>query len=158
MSAGGHNKTRGIEAESVNMGFQIAPMIDVVFVIMLFFMVMAGAVKVERELKTQLPGIGTPTNSDQEQPDEITVTVEESGAVTLNEEEFDAPDQKALPDFTANLMRLKQEADSRGAKVLVTIQAEEQAQYDRVIDVLNAMARAKIANVTFTVGSDDSGF
>ena len=37
-------------------GFQIAPMIDVVFVIMLFFMVMAGAVKVENELNTQLPG------------------------------------------------------------------------------------------------------
>ena len=39
-----------------NPGFQIAPMIDVVFVIMLFFMVMAGAVKVEHELKTTLPG------------------------------------------------------------------------------------------------------
>ena len=39
-----------------NLGFQIAPMIDVVFVIMLFFMVMAGAVKVERELNTKLPG------------------------------------------------------------------------------------------------------
>jgi biopolymer transport protein ExbD len=39
-----------------NVGFQIAPMIDVVFVIMLFFMVMAGAVKVEKELNTQLPG------------------------------------------------------------------------------------------------------
>ena len=39
-----------------NFGFQIAPMIDVVFVIMLFFMVMAGAVKVENELNTQLPG------------------------------------------------------------------------------------------------------
>ena len=37
-----------------NLGFQIAPMIDVVFVIMLFFMVMAGAVKVENELNTQL--------------------------------------------------------------------------------------------------------
>ena len=36
-----------------NLGFQIAPMIDVVFVIMLFFMVMAGAVKVENELNTQ---------------------------------------------------------------------------------------------------------
>ena len=35
-----------------NFGFQIAPMIDVVFVIMLFFMVMAGAVKVENELNT----------------------------------------------------------------------------------------------------------
>ena len=30
-----------------DVGFQIAPMIDVVFVIMLFFIVMAGAVKVE---------------------------------------------------------------------------------------------------------------
>jgi biopolymer transport protein ExbD len=37
-------------------GFQIAPMIDVVFVIMLFFMVMAGAVKIENELNSQLPG------------------------------------------------------------------------------------------------------
>ena len=37
-------------------GFQIAPMIDVVFVIMLFFMVMAGAIKVENHLVTNLPG------------------------------------------------------------------------------------------------------
>jgi biopolymer transport protein ExbD len=36
----------------------------------------------------------------------------------------------------------------------VTIEAEEHAKYDRVIDVLNSMAKAKISNVTFTVGSD----
>jgi len=35
------------ETADASPGFQIAPMIDVVFVIMLFFMVMAGAVKVE---------------------------------------------------------------------------------------------------------------
>lgn len=148
-------KHRQIAAEEANMGFQIAPMIDVVFVIMLFFMVMAGAVKVERELKSQLPGIApsTPTE-EKEMPDEIIVGVEESGAVTLNEEELDAADNKALPNFTASLARLKQEADNRGAKVLVTIQAEEQAKYERVIDVLNSLAKAKVANVTFTVGSD----
>jgi biopolymer transport protein ExbD len=137
------------------MGFQIAPMIDVVFVIMLFFMVMAGAVKVERELKTSLPGLA-PANLDkpQEMPDEIVVAVEETGAVTLNEEEFDTPENKELPNFTDTLKLLKQEADNRGAKVIVTIEAEEQAKYDRVIDVLNSMAKAKISNVTFTVGSD----
>ncbi|TDU63179.1 biopolymer transport protein ExbD [Prosthecobacter fusiformis] len=152
-----HNKKhRHIEAEQVNMGFQIAPMIDVVFVIMLFFMVMAGAVKVERELKTQLPGLGTPALSDDNTPpDEILVTVEETGIVTLNEEEFDSPTDKVLPNFTNTLMRLKQEADHRNAKVMVTIQAEEQARYERVIDVLNSMAKAKIANVTFTVGGDE---
>jgi biopolymer transport protein ExbD len=148
-------KVRKIESEAVNMGFQIAPMIDVVFVIMLFFMVMAGAVKVERELKTTLPGMA-PANLDkpQEMPDEIVVTVEETGAVTLNEEEFDNPESKDLPNFTSTLVLLKQEADNRGAKVLVTIEAEEQAKYERVIDVLNSMAKAKISNVTFTVGSD----
>jgi biopolymer transport protein ExbD len=148
-------KVRKIESEAVNMGFQIAPMIDVVFVIMLFFMVMAGAVKVERELKTTLPGMA-PANLDkpQEMPDEIVVTVEETGAVTLNEEEFDNPESKDLPNLTSTLVLLKQEADNRGAKVLVTIEAEEQAKYERVIDVLNSMAKAKISNVTFTVGSD----
>lgn len=148
-------KRRGIETDSPNMGFQIAPMIDVVFVIMLFFMVMAGAVKVERELKTSLPGLA-PANLDkpQEMPDEIVVAVEETGAVTLNEEEFDTPESKELPNFTSTLVLLKQEADNRGAKVIVTIEAEEQAKYDRVIDVLNSMAKAKISNVTFTVGSD----
>jgi len=149
-------KHRTLHDDQVNMGFQIAPMIDVVFVIMLFFMVMAGAVKVERELKTQLPGLGTPALSDESTPpDEILVTVEESGAVTLNEEEFDSPADKVLPNFTNTLMRLKQEADHRNAKVMVTIQAEEQARYERVIDVLNSMAKAKIANVTFTVGGEE---
>ncbi|MCX6853545.1 MAG: biopolymer transporter ExbD [Verrucomicrobia bacterium] len=152
----GKKEPRSIKEETAVMGFQIAPMIDVVFVIMLFFMVMAGAVKVERELKTQLPGIGTPALSDEQTPpDEITITVEESGVVTLNEEEFDTPDNKSLPNFTATLMRLKQEADSRTAKVMVTIQAEEQARYERVIDVLNAMAKARLSNVTFTVGSEE---
>jgi biopolymer transport protein ExbD len=155
MAHPGKKKHHAIEAEQAVMGFQIAPMIDVVFVIMLFFMVMAGAVKVERELKTQLPGIGTPALDEQTPPDEIIVTVEEAGVVTLNEEEFDSPENKALPNFTATLMRLKQEADSRQAKVMVTIQAEEQARYERVIDVLNAMAKARVSNVTFTVGSEE---
>jgi biopolymer transport protein ExbD len=153
--AHGKRKHQIIESEQLNMGFQIAPMIDVVFVIMLFFMVMAGAVKVERELKTTLPGMAPPAEAPQEQPDEIMVTVEETGVVTLNEEEFDTPDNKALPNFTGTLMRLKQEADNRQAKVMVTIQAEEQARYERVIDVLNAMAKAKISNVTFTVGGEE---
>lgn len=153
MASGKH---RTVEADNVNLGFQIAPMIDVVFVIMLFFMVMAGAVKKEMELKSQLPGIA-PASPDapQEMPDEITVGVEESGAVTLNEEELDQPGDKVMPNFINTLKRLKQEADNREAKVIVTIQAEEQAKYERVIDVLNALAVARIANVTFTVGGDE---
>ena len=68
--------------DNPNMGFQIAPMIDVVFVIMLFFMVMAGAVKVEHELKTALPGSTPPQAADvKDVPDEITIVVAEDGTV-----------------------------------------------------------------------------
>ncbi len=154
MSATPGKRKRPPEIESVNMGFQIAPMIDVVFVIMLFFMAMAGAVKVERELKQTLPGVATPTTDSPDVPDEIMVGVEESGSVTLNEEELDPPNSKLMPNFTATMMRLKQEADNRKAKVLVTIKAEEQAKYERVIDVLNSMAKAQVSNVTFTVGEE----
>ncbi len=145
-----------MEVESVNLGFQIAPMIDVVFVIMLFFMVMAGAVKVEQELKQTLPGIAAiaPENAP-EMPDEIMVTVEETGSVLLNEEELDPPNDKRMPNFKATMNRLNLEAKNRGAKVLVTITAEEQALYERVIDVLNAMAAAQVTNVTFTVGQEE---
>jgi biopolymer transport protein ExbD len=68
-----------------------------------------------------------------------------------------APDLDKLPNMTATLKRLKQEADNRNAKVIVTIEAEEQAKYERVIDVLNSLAIARVANVTFSVGSD-TGF
>lgn len=145
-----------MEAESLNLGFQIAPMIDVVFVIMLFFMAMAGAVKVEQELKQTLPGIAAmnPENAP-EMPDEIMVTVEETGSVLLNEEELDAPNDKKMLNFKATMNRLNLEAKNRGAKVLVIITAEEQALYERVIDVLNAMAAVQVTNVTFTVGSEE---
>lgn len=155
MSAHGSKKQHAIEHEEVGVGFQIAPMIDVVFVIMLFFMVMVGSVKVERELKLQLPGLA-PASADapQEMPDEIQVGVDEDGTITLNDEPFDGPADKKMFNFTATLIRLKQEADNRNAKVIVTIEAQEQAMYERIIDALNALAVAKINNVTFTVGSD----
>lgn len=147
------------EAESVNMGFQIAPMIDVVFVIMLFFMVMAGAAQVEHELKTSLPGVTAVQPETSDMPDEITIIVAEDGVVTMNEEEFDnVADKKrikSMPDLTDALTRLKKDADARGGKVLVTLQTEEQAKYERVIDVLNSLAKARIENVTFTVGNED---
>ena len=70
-------------------GFQIAPMIDVVFVIMLFFMVMAGAVKIENELNTQLPGTAA-TSASTDFVDEQIITISDTGEVSLNDEPFDS--------------------------------------------------------------------
>jgi len=142
---------RLIHSEVPAIGFQIAPMIDVVFVIMLFFMVMVGTVKVEREIITRLPSPGDPPV--RFPVEEITIGIMEDGTVTLNEESFDTPQDKALPALTRTLVRLAESSARQKQPLLVTLQAEEQASYERVIDVLNSLHKATIHNVTFTVGT-----
>jgi biopolymer transport protein ExbD len=51
------------------------------------------------------------------------------------------------------LRRLADSSANQKQSVLVTIQAKEQASYERVIDVLSSLHRAQIQNVTFTVSS-----
>jgi biopolymer transport protein ExbD len=137
-----------------NVGFQIAPMIDVVFVIMLFFMVMAGAVKVEKELNSQLPGTAETSNAT-DFVDEQIIAIADDGEITLNDEPFDSAKSHDLPQLKATLMRLKQGADAAKAPTIVTIISEPNAKYSRTVDVLDALAVAKIDNVTFTVSEEE---
>jgi len=136
------------------LGFQIAPMIDVVFVVLVFFMSLTAAIKIEAELNTKLPGNAT-TSASVDFPDEQTIAIEASGQVLLNDAPFDTPGDSGLPALTNTLMRLKQNSDNAQTKLLVTIASDPKAPYYRTIDVLNALAAATIDNVTFTV---DDGF
>jgi biopolymer transport protein ExbD len=142
-----------VNEEDGTMGFQIAPMVDVVFVIMLFFMVMAGAVKVENELSTRLPG-SAESSSSTEFNDETIISISDEGEVSLNDEPFDAPGSAELPQLRATLMRLKENADNAHQPAIVTIVSDAHAKYSRTIDVLNALAAAKITNVTFNVSEE----
>lgn len=139
-----------VSEDDGTMGFQIAPMVDVVFVIMLFFMVMAGAVKVENELSTKLPG-SAESSSATEFNDETIISISDEGEVSLNDEPFDTPESTDLPQLRATLMRLKENADNAHQPAIVTIVSDAHAKYSRTIDVLNALAAAKISNVTFNV-------
>ncbi|KAB2642474.1 MAG: biopolymer transporter ExbD [Verrucomicrobia bacterium] len=138
------------QSSEVNLGFQIAPMVDVVFVIMLFFMVMAGAVQTENTHNTKLPGT-IATKDDTPAPDEIAIRIEDDGQVFLNDEPVDRPTpaDKTLPELAKNLIDLHNISVAANSDVMVTIYANDLARYERVIDVLDALTRAKIGNVTF---------
>ena len=135
-------------------GFQIAPMIDVVFVIMLFFMVMAGAVKVEHELKTTLPG-NAETAKETDMPDEVTIGVAENGQITINEDPVGQPQDRELEGLFNDMTKMAQAAKQSKTNLLITVQAEEAARYERVINVLDVLARADISNVTFAVAEPE---
>lgn len=147
-------KRLAIHENEGNVGFQIAPMIDVVFVIMLFFMVMAGAMKVERELNTQLPG-NAETQESTEMVDEMVVSIAENGEVSLNDEPMDTATSREMPALKATLIRLKAASDQAKSPTLVTIVSEPGAKYSRTVDVLDALSLAGISNVTFTVAEEE---
>ena len=104
------NRNKHTRSTEIHMGFQIAPMIDVVFVIMLFFMVMAGQVQKEQELKLKLPGRAV-ASEEVEAIEETQIRVLESGDVLLNDEPMGAPGDAKLVEMTATLIRLKQASD-----------------------------------------------
>src|SRR5579859_5304988 len=91
-------------------GFQIAPMLDILFVLLLFFMVSAGAQKHETSLTTQLPG-GQPGK---DVP--VQVGIDADGQVNISGAPYDGPTDTNLPQFVE---RLKGVVKSNAAQPVV---------------------------------------
>lgn len=135
-----------IGAEEGDVGFQIAPMVDVVFVLMLFFMASAGVQQTEKELGINLPS-GRPIGAAKEQPvTPIVVQVGSDGQVQINGQTYDAPTSTELPDTREQLKLLM----SYGGKDPVIIQPAPDVRQERVIQVLNAAAAAGVKNLSFS--------
>jgi biopolymer transport protein ExbD len=128
--------------------FQIAPMIDVIFILILFFMCSAGAVKTENHLASSLPGTAQ-ADSPVEIPDEQLIAITNSGKVLLNDQEFDANGSHQMPQLRATLARFLESSKANKTEAMVTIAPEPYASYQRVIDVMNACAGTQIKNVSF---------
>ncbi len=145
--------SRAKKSSAVHLGFQIAPMIDVVFVIMLFFMVMAGAVKVEKSHTMKLPVI--PTDASVPLPSEVFIRVEDDGQVYLNDDPLDSPDARSLPALAKDLLHLRESSTATKSDLFVTIDANEHATYQRIVDVLDALHLAQIEQVSFAAVAFD---
>jgi biopolymer transport protein ExbD len=143
-----------LQQANSDVGFQIAPMIDVVFVILVFFMAMAAQIRIEQILQTKLPG-KAPTETVTEFVDEQILQVNEDGEVSLNDESYDSAQSRELPQLTGTLMRLKASSDAAKSKLVITLISNPESPYYRTIDVLNALSVAGITNVTFTSDSEE---
>ncbi len=141
-----------VKHQDPELGFQIAPMIDVVFVIMLFFMIKAGDRQVETELKMTLPSEEQSIDPDAATPMEEQVMVDVDGEIAHNDEPV------TVEELKRNFARLQAQAKAEGGEkptpIVVTISAEPDTPWEKVTNVMNAMSFAKIGNVTFSVGEE----
>ena len=76
-----------IGSEDGDIGFQIAPMVDVVFVLMLFFMACAGQQVIEKELGINLPSGAISVNAVPKTP--IMVDISADGQVQVQGQAMD---------------------------------------------------------------------
>jgi len=127
-----------------DLGFQIAPMVDVVFVLVLFFMATTGAQISELELGVTLPSSGGKASEAPITP--IFIDIAESGQASVNGIAKDNTTNKDMPELTEWLGAAMKEF---GAKDPVIIRPEPKTRQERVIAVLNAAAAAGVKNLTF---------
>ena len=128
---------------------QMGPMIDMVFLLLVFFMVTAKPVKQESDISLGLPGTVSAEES-VELPDEQRIRIEDDGSIVLNDSVIGPPADSALTGLVATLKRFKESADANKADALVTLDASDGTNQQRIVDVLNACAKADIGGVTFS--------
>ena len=135
-------------------GLDISSLIDVCFLLLIYFLVTTQIVKKEQELNTALPA-NTPSEA-LPKLSPMLILLEESGNVSVQGEsgvpellESD-PDARLLPNLSQRLELYKSIAEQADTEALVQLKVDGKAVQQRVIDVLNALAKAGITKITFT--------
>ena len=135
-------------AEVPEARIDLTPMIDTVMFLLIFFMMTTTLKQEEKDLGITLPGM-METGGPVDMPDEQIIEIDTKGNVVLNGRLFEG---KVMPDLVGTLVRYRLSSTAAKIKYMITIQAEDNANYERIIDVMNACAGAGITNVTFGPG------
>ena len=122
--------------------FNITPMIDVVFQLIIFFLVTNHLVKQEEQLQLPLPVAASGSEPVEEDIPRLTINVLEDGTLML-------AGRTLTPDDLRN--RLREKVREIGTSLQVRIRSDRSAPYRFVEPILLACAGAGVWDVSFAV-------
>jgi biopolymer transport protein ExbD len=127
---------------------QIAPLIDVVFLLLIYFMVTASLIKKEADLSFILPAkVDTPDPITL--PIEIMIEVSEAGVISVNGMVYGRGGN--LDDLIGQLLSFSQAAESSKSELIVNILPEDKAVHSHIVKVMDACAAANVKNMSFSM-------
>ncbi|NWK57104.1 biopolymer transporter ExbD [Verrucomicrobiaceae bacterium N1E253] len=134
-------------------GLDISSLIDVCFLLLIYFLVTTTIQPREQDLKMTLPAAAPSSEPPELAP--MFIKVDKSGSIYINTgAEQEALDSDAnvrkLPQLKGRLDSYANAARAGGKEPIVQIWADGEAAQQRVVDVLNCLASAKVNSVTFT--------
>ncbi len=118
--------------------FQIAPMIDIVFLLLVFFIVSYSMAQIEREMGIQLPRAETATEQSSRR-NEVVVNLGPEGDLIVNRQAMQ------YDELQRRLQRLAQ----FGGAPDVIIRADENCPHGYVIRVMDVCQKADVTNIFF---------
>lgn len=142
------SKTNQLPADDEPL-MDISSLIDVCFLLLIFFLVTSTIQPTERDLPMQLPtGMGPP-----KEDIVVSISLNEEGAVTLKSggvvETLDSDTaERDLPKLENRLRLLKMAAEPND--VVVQLNVKDEAQQQRFIDVINCLAGEDITKLALT--------
>jgi biopolymer transport protein ExbD len=122
-------------------GFQLAPMLDIVFLLLIFFVVTQTIALTEQDLKVKVPTAEATEESQKSRAiNEIILNVRKDGAVTINRENY------SIDQLYPKLVSIA----SLSSNQPVRIRGDAEAPYQYVVDVLDTCLKAGIWNISFS--------
>ncbi len=134
--------------EDVKLELQIAPLIDVVFLLLIYFMVTASLIKKEGDISFILPA-NVATNDIVDIPVEVLIEITSDGAVQVEGMRF-SRDDRSLKELVLQLRGLKAIAQSQQSPFFVNILPNQDSLHFRIIDVMDACAAAGVKSLSFS--------
>lgn len=125
-------------------GFQLVPIIDVLSVLLIFFVTTYSFARYETEMDVTVPTAKSASES-KRMPGEIIINVKKDGQVVLHRREI------TIPELQTILMKIAQNFPDQP----VILRADEATPYKSVINVLDACRQADVWNVSFATRSEE---
>ena len=122
----------------------MAPMIDIVFLLLIFFIVTWNFARWETQMDITVPTAKESTQT-RRQPGEIILNISKSGDVIVNQRKF------AMPDLLNVLKSISRQFPDQS----IIIRADQQVEYKYVIRVLDTCRMADIWNVGFATRREE---
>jgi biopolymer transport protein ExbD len=127
---------------SVAAQINMTPMIDVTFLLIIFFLLSSRLAQQETQLEVDLPTAASGRQAIDDERPRLSINVTANGSVKLGSTEMPPAEMSG---------RLRIERDRLGEDLEVRIRADRFVPYSTVEPILLACAEAEIWNVTFAV-------
>ena len=126
-------------------GIQLAPMIDVVFLLLIFFIVLWNYARFETEIDISVPAASAGENPERT-IGEIVVNVKKEGGIII--EGIERTELETLEMFMSIVAAYPDQA--------LILRGDKEASFDHIVKVLNLCKEANIWNISFATSQPEN--